>query len=32
MPPANVTYMEPQEREQIIRWFRTAGAADLAGM
>ncbi len=22
MPPANVTYMEPEDREAIIRWFR----------
>ncbi|MTD99636.1 cysteine desulfurase [Paracoccus sp. YIM 132242] len=32
MPPANVTYMEPQERARIIRWFRAAGGASLAGM
>ncbi|WP_170337483.1 urate hydroxylase PuuD [Ruegeria arenilitoris] len=25
MPPANVTYMEPEDREAIIRWFRNAG-------
>ncbi len=24
MPPANVTYMEPEDREAIIRWFRNA--------
>ncbi len=23
MPPANVTYMEPEDREAIIRWFRS---------
>lgn len=26
MPPANVSYMEPQEREAIILWFRAAAA------
>ncbi|WP_108860983.1 urate hydroxylase PuuD [Ruegeria sp. Alg231-54] len=26
MPPANVTYMEPADREAIIRWFRNAGS------
>ncbi|WP_170587739.1 urate hydroxylase PuuD [Ruegeria arenilitoris] len=25
MPPANITYMEPEDREAIIRWFRNAG-------
>ena len=25
MPPGNITYMEPEERRKIIRWFRTAG-------
>ncbi|WP_271952322.1 urate hydroxylase PuuD [Ruegeria faecimaris] len=25
MPPANVTYMEPEDRAAIIRWFRNAG-------
>ncbi|KIC41221.1 cysteine desulfurase [Ruegeria sp. ANG-R] len=25
MPPANVTYMEPEDREAIVRWFRNAG-------
>lgn len=24
MPPANATYMEPENREAIIRWFRNA--------
>ncbi|RLJ98977.1 urate hydroxylase PuuD [Ruegeria conchae] len=24
MPPANVTYMEPEDRDAIIRWFRNA--------
>ena len=24
MPPANVSYMEPEERAAIIRWFRVA--------
>ncbi|GAA6158782.1 urate hydroxylase PuuD [Ruegeria sp. HU-ET01832] len=26
MPPANVTYMEPEDREAIIRWFRSVGS------
>ncbi|KUJ78654.1 urate hydroxylase PuuD [Ruegeria profundi] len=26
MPPANVTYMEPEDRTAIIRWFRNAGS------
>ncbi|UAB89516.1 urate hydroxylase PuuD [Ruegeria sp. SCSIO 43209] len=25
MPPANVTYMEPEDRDAIVRWFRNAG-------
>jgi uncharacterized membrane protein len=25
MPPANLSYMEPSEREAILRWFRAAG-------
>lgn len=25
MPPANLSYIEPTEREAIIRWFRAAG-------
>ncbi|WP_171238106.1 urate hydroxylase PuuD [Ruegeria sp. HKCCA5763] len=25
MPPANVTYMEPEDRQAIIRWVRNAG-------
>lgn len=25
MPPANVTFMEPEDREAIIRWIRNAG-------
>ena len=25
MPPANVTYMEPEDRQAIIRWFRNVG-------
>ncbi len=25
MPPANVTFMEPEDREAIIRWVRNAG-------
>lgn len=30
MPPANVSFMEPEERAQVIRWYRGAGGADLA--
>ncbi len=25
MPPANITYMEPEDRDAIIRWVRNAG-------
>ena len=25
MPPANVTFMEPEDRDALIRWFRNAG-------
>jgi uncharacterized membrane protein len=25
MPPANLSYMEPQERAAIVRWFEGAG-------
>lgn len=32
MPPANVSFMEDEERARVIRWFRAAGGADLAGM
>ena len=32
MPPANVTWMEETERDAIVRWFRAAGGAELAGM
>jgi uncharacterized membrane protein len=32
MPPANVSFMEPEERAKVIRWFRNAGGGDLAGM
>ncbi|MDZ7905666.1 MAG: urate hydroxylase PuuD [Cypionkella sp.] len=27
MPPANLSYMEPQERRAIVDWFRSAGQA-----
>jgi uncharacterized membrane protein len=27
MPPANLSYMEPAERQAIINWFRGAGSA-----
>ena len=26
MPPANLTYMEPEDRAAIVRWFRNAGS------
>ena len=32
MPPANVSFMEEEERAKVIRWFRAAGGADLAGL
>ena len=28
MPPGNLSYMEPEEREAIVRWFRGVGADD----
>jgi uncharacterized membrane protein len=28
MPPGNLSYMEPEERAAIVRWFRAAGADD----
>jgi uncharacterized membrane protein len=28
MPPGNPSYMEPEERAVIVRWFRGAGAGD----
>jgi uncharacterized membrane protein len=31
MPPANLSYMEPAERETILRWFRAAGVGGLEG-
>ena len=30
MPPANVSYMEPEERAAIVRWYRAATGAKLA--
>ncbi|NDV01878.1 urate hydroxylase PuuD [Pseudoroseicyclus tamaricis] len=30
MPPANLSYMEPEERAAIVRWFRAAGGTELA--
>lgn len=30
MPPGNLSWMEPQERAAIVRWFRAAGAEDPA--
>lgn len=31
MPPANVSYIEPEERAQIVRWFRAAGSGGVEG-
>ncbi|MEZ5755745.1 MAG: urate hydroxylase PuuD [Paracoccaceae bacterium] len=31
MPPANLTYMEPEERAAIIEWFRAAGQGGVDG-
>ena len=31
MPPANLSYMEPQEREAIILWFQSAGQGGTEG-
>ena len=31
MPPANLTYMEPEERAAIIDWFRSAGQGGVEG-
>ena len=31
MPPGNLSYMEPQEREAIVRWFRSAGQGGTEG-
>jgi uncharacterized membrane protein len=28
MPPGNLSYMEPEERAAIVRWFQSAGADD----
>lgn len=28
MPPGNLSYMEPEERAAIVKWFRGAGAED----
>ena len=28
MPPGNLSYMEPEEREAIVRWFQGVGAED----
>ncbi|MEE2859640.1 MAG: urate hydroxylase PuuD [Pseudomonadota bacterium] len=32
MPPANITGMEDDERDQILRWFRRVGAWGMAGL
>jgi uncharacterized membrane protein len=29
MPPANVTYMEPEERRLIVQWFRGGKLHDM---
>ncbi len=31
MPPGNLSYMEPAEREAIVRWFRSAGITGVEG-
>jgi len=31
MPPANLSYMEPDERAAIVTWFRAAGKDGLEG-
>jgi uncharacterized membrane protein len=31
MPPANLSYMEPAERDAIIHWFRSAGQGGVEG-
>ena len=31
MPPANLSFMEPAERDAIVRWYRGAGQAGLEG-
>jgi uncharacterized membrane protein len=31
MPPGNLTYMEPQERAVIVKWYRGAGAGGIEG-
>ncbi len=31
MPPANLSYIEPQERAAIVAWFRAAGTAGIDG-
>ncbi|MDB6179896.1 urate hydroxylase PuuD [Paracoccus fistulariae] len=30
MPPANVSFMEPEERSKVIRWFRGVGGTQVA--
>ncbi len=31
MPPANLSYIEPQEREAIVRWYEGAGSRGVEG-
>jgi uncharacterized membrane protein len=31
MPPANLSYIEPEERAAIVRWFRSAGTGGIQG-
>jgi uncharacterized membrane protein len=31
MPPANLSYMEPEERAKIVDWFRSAGVVGVEG-
>ena len=28
MPPGNLSFIEPEERAAIVKWFRAAGAED----
>ena len=31
MPPGNLTYIEPAERQAIVNWFRAAGTGGSEG-
>jgi len=32
MPPANITYMEPEERAALRRWYRAASEGTVMGL